>query len=137
LVGDGMAARFQDREVGYVTLHGRESLESLARAIGDPALSEVRFRSNVAVEGFPAWDEQGWLDRLVRVGTVRFLVALPVFRCVATHANPETGERDRPVLTTLTRALGQEAPAFAVCMALTGPGGMVRLGDPVETEPLP
>jgi uncharacterized protein len=137
LVGDGATARFQDREVGYVTLHGRASLESLRGAIGDPDLSEVRFRSNVAVEGFEAWEEQGWLERIVRIGDVRFLVALPVFRCLATHANPTTGERDAPILTTLTRALGQDAPAFAVALALTGPGDRLRLGDPVEVHHLP
>src|SRR5438270_60286 len=35
LVGDGRTPRFQDREVGYVTLHSRESLAALAHAIGD------------------------------------------------------------------------------------------------------
>src|SRR4051812_45510034 len=80
LIGDGLTARFQDREVGYITLHGRASLASLREAIGDPDLSEVRFRSNVAVAGFEAWEEQGWLESLVRIGDVRFLVALPVFR---------------------------------------------------------
>jgi uncharacterized protein len=137
LIGDGVTARFQDREVGYITLHGRSSLASLADAIGDPDLSEVRFRSNVAVEGFEPWEEQGWLERLVQIGDVRFLVALPVFRCLATHANPETGERDAPILTTLTRALGQDAPAFAVALALTGPGGRLRVGDPVTVHHLP
>src|SRR5947209_571406 len=44
LDGDGVTARFQDREPGFVTLHSRESLASLAVALQDPTVSEKRFR---------------------------------------------------------------------------------------------
>jgi uncharacterized protein YcbX len=137
LVGDGITPRFQDRPAGYVTLHGRGSLAALAAAIGDPGLSEWRFRSNVAIEGLAAWEEQGWLENLVEIGPVQFLVSAPVFRCLATHASPETGLRDAPILTTLTSAFRQDAPTFAVLLVLTGPGGAFRVGDPLRVHPLP
>ena len=43
-------------------------------------------------------------------------------RCLATHANPSTGERDRDVMNTLVRAFGQEQPTFAVSLRALAPG---------------
>ena len=47
LVGDGRTPRYQDRPDGYVTIHGRASVRALGKALDDPNLSELRFRSNV------------------------------------------------------------------------------------------
>lgn len=130
LVGDGMTPRYQDRTAGFVTAHGRSSLEALGVALGDAALDERRFRSNVAFEGFKAWAELGWTGR-VRLGGVEFKAERPVVRCLATQANPEDGVRDREVLTTLTRAVGQAEPQFGMLLAPLG-AGTIRLGDVVE-----
>ncbi|MEX0762965.1 MAG: MOSC domain-containing protein [Dehalococcoidia bacterium] len=131
LIGDGVTPRHQDSEAGRVTLHGRGSLAALSAAIGDPEISERRFRSNIAIEGLEAWEEQDWIGHVVRIGSVQFDVARPVVRCLATHANPETGERDFPVLKTLTTAFGQEHPTFAVALLARGPGE-IHVGDRVE-----
>jgi uncharacterized protein YcbX len=130
LVGDGKTPRLHDSPDGHVTLHGRGSLESLRKAIGDPSLSELRFRSNIAVDGIDPWAEQEW-EGVVRIGDARFEVNRPKVRCLATHANPETGERDRAVLTTLTSAFSQEQPTFAISMVPVG-AALVRLGDEVQ-----
>jgi hypothetical protein len=58
---------------------------------------------------------------------------LPIVRCLATHANPETGQRDRPILTTLTHAFDQENPTLAVGLVPEG-AGSIRLGDRVVLE---
>ena len=55
----------------------------------------------------------------------------PKTRCLATHANPKTGERDLPILTTLIQKIGQENPTFAVAMLPSGAGGQIRVGDQV------
>ncbi len=130
LVGDGIAPRYQDDAAGRVTLHGRESLAALAQALGDKDLSELRFRSNIAVEGLEAWEEQRWVGRKIRIGPVQFEAVTPKGRCLATHANPRTGERDLPVLPTLTTAFGQQKPTFAIALAPLG-GGTIRVGDEV------
>lgn len=132
LVGDGSTPRYQDNEGGQATLHGRESLAAVAAAIGDPALSEARFRSNIVVGGLAAWEEQNWVGRTLRIGQVEFDVVKPKARCLATHANPRTGERDRPVMPTLMKAFAQKEPTFAVGMVTRGPGGEVRVGDEVS-----
>lgn len=131
LVGDGKTPRFQDSPDGHVTLHGRGSLESLRKAIDDPSLSELRFRSNIVVDGIEPWAEQAWMGLELRIGSTRFRVDRPKVRCLATHANPQTGERDQPVLTTLTSAFRQERPTFAISMVPLA-GGEVHLGDEVD-----
>jgi uncharacterized protein YcbX len=131
LVGDGVTPRFQDNPGGHATLHGRGSLAALAVAAGEPELDEARFRSNIVVGGLDAWEELTWMGRRVRVGEVEFEVVKSKTRCLATHANPRTGERDVRVMATLTRAFAQQEPTFAIGMATRGAGGAVRIGDRV------
>jgi uncharacterized protein len=132
VIGDGVTPRFHDNPDGLVSLHGRASVEALGLALGDRALSERRFRSNVSVEGMPAWEELGWLGRGVQVGDMSFSVVKEKVRCLATHANPATGERDRQVMTTLVESFGHEQPTMGVSLAPTAGGGVIRLGDEVR-----
>jgi uncharacterized protein len=132
LVGDGVTPRYHDNEAGQVTLHGRASLAAVAKAVGTAEFSELRFRSNIAIEGIGAWEEQAWVGRTVRIGSVELDVVRHKTRCLATHANPATGERDAPVMETLVRAFGQAQPTFAVGMVTRGAGGSVRVGDAVR-----
>jgi uncharacterized protein len=131
VIGDGRSPRYHDEATGWVTLHGRGSLQALQAAVGNE-VSEMRFRSNIAVDGLTAWEEQSWVGRKIRICAVEFDVVKPKTRCLATHANPVTGERDLPILTTLTQKIGQENPTFAVAMLPTGTGGQIRVGDPVS-----
>jgi len=131
VIGDGITPRYHDAEAGQVTLHGRGSLHAPTAALGNAEVSERRFRSNMALEGLDAWEELRWVGRKVRIGTVTFDVVRPKVRCLATHANPTTGERDVPILTTLTQVFGQEKPTFGVAMVPSQAGGHIHVGDPV------
>jgi len=131
VVGDGVTPRFQDDQAGLATLHGRESLQAVAAAAGTPDLSERRFRSNIAVEGLRAWEEQSWVGRRIRIGEVNFEAVSPKGRCLATHANPLTGERDLPIMKTLLNAFPREKPTFAIAMTINGHGGTIHIGDKV------
>lgn len=130
LVGDGHSPRYQDNEGGQVTLHSRASVVSAGAALGDANLDERRFRHNVVIDGVDAWAEQSWAGRAVRVGAVVFETVVPKVRCLATHANPLTGERDLMVMQTLMRAFAQTNPTFGVGM-LSKAGGVIRVGDEV------
>ena len=132
LVGDGTTPRYQDSSEGQVTLHSRETMASAGAALNDPALSEVRFRSNIAIEGVGAWEEQSWVGRRLRIGAVTFDTIKPKVRCLATHANPRTGVRDLEVMQTLVRAFTQKEPTLGVAMLTRGPGGRIAIGDTVE-----
>jgi uncharacterized protein YcbX len=132
LVGDGVTPRFQDSAADHLTLHGRESLAAVAAATGTPDLSEERFRSNIAVEGLEAWAEQGWAGRRIRIGQTQFQFVRRKGRCLATHANPRTGERDLPLMKLLVKIFPDEKPIFAVALAPLGGGGVLRVGDKVS-----
>ena len=132
VVGDRVTPRYQDNEAGQITVHGRASIAAVAAAAGDPNLSERRFRSNIAVEGMEPWEEQSWVGRKVRIGRVKFDVVRPKVRCLAVNANPETGERDSPILATLLSAFAQQQPTFAVAMVTSGAGGRIHIGDKVS-----
>ena len=129
LVGDGITPRYQDNAGGQATLHSRETLAAVATAIGDTALSEVRFRSNIVIDGVAPWEENRWLGRRILIGGVEFEVARHKTRCLATHANPLTGERDVQMMPLLMRHFSQKEPTFAVGMVARGSGRQVRLGD--------
>jgi uncharacterized protein YcbX len=134
LIGDGATPRYTDSQRGEITLHSRESLASVAAAVKDTALDEVRFRSNIAIEGLPAWEEQDWVGRTVRIGRIEFEVTRPKVRCLATHANPSTGERDLAIMPILMKSFAQEQPTFAIAMVTSGAGGEIRVGDMVSVS---
>lgn len=130
LVGDGVTARFQDRTKGFVSAHSRSSLTKLSDAVG-VNLDDRRFRSNVTISGWEPWAEADLIGGRLRIGEVVFDVDSPIIRCLATHANPDTGVRDAAVMTTLTRTMGLEQPAFGILL-LPAPGqegATVRVGD--------
>ena len=129
VVGDGRTPQLQDREPGYVTLHSRASITALAEAAGTE-VDEVRFRSNVVIDGVEPLAELDWAGRELDLGGVRFRVHQPLIRCLATHANPTTGERDLNVLRALTRSLGLAEPVFGVSLIALADGEL-GVGDPV------
>jgi uncharacterized protein len=131
IVGDGITPRYQDDRAGFVTLHSRESLAALASVANSPDLSEHRFRSNITIEGVMAWEEQTWVGRKIRIGEVDFEAVSPKGRCLATHANPLSGERDLPVMKILLKAFARGKPTFAIAMTARRPGGMIHIGDMV------
>lgn len=131
VVGDGVTPRYQDDQGGFATLHSRESLAALAAVAGAADLSETRFRSNIAIEGTRPWTEQDWIGRRIRIGSLEFEAASSKTRCLATHANPATGERDLPVMRLLPQAFAREKPTFAIALGLRGGGGVIRVGDEI------
>lgn len=135
LVGDGETSRFQDRPRGYVSVHSRGSVDALGDALG-MSIDDRRFRSNVVVDGIDAWSELDWSGE-VRIGDVVLHAAGPIVRCLATHANPDTGVRDAKVLTTLTGTLAQNEPTLGRLLLPgwtpshpgSAQGGVIRIGD--------
>ena len=129
LIGDGVTPRFHDRGPQHVTLVGAASVASLGEALGAD-VDERRFRMNVTLDGLEPWAELDWIGRRVRIGAVEFDVTGPVVRCLATHANPESGVRDLEVMQTLTRVFGHERPTMGV-LAVPRAAGEIAVGDEV------
>lgn len=129
LVGDGVTPRFHDRKSHHVTLVASASIEALAERIGGD-VDERRFRMNATIDGVEPWAELEWIGQTIQIGGAEFEVTGPVVRCLATHANPVTGERDQDVMQTLTREFGHERPTMGV-LAVPRAASTLRVGDEV------
>jgi MOSC domain-containing protein len=132
LVGDGVTPRFHDRKSHHVTLVASASIEALAERIGSD-VDERRFRMNATIDGLEPWQELDWIGKTIQIGGGTYDVTGPVVRCLATHANPVTGERDQDVMQTLTREFGQERPTMGV-LAVPRAASVVSVGDEVAAD---
>lgn len=111
-----------------ITLCNRASHRAVEQAIGHP-LSPLRWRGNIWFDLDDPWAENDWLGREVQIGGAVLAVRERVVRCLATTANPETGERDADTLKTLKDNWGhQDFSVYAEVIR----GGPVRIGDAVK-----
>jgi len=117
-----------DTDFPSVTLCNRASHRAVEQAIGHE-LSPLRWRGNIWFDLGEAWAEHGWLGREVQIGEAVFAVRERVVRCLATTANPETGERDADTLKTLKDNWGHQD--FSVYAEVVR-GGPIRIGDAVK-----
>lgn len=131
LIGDLTRPTFTDHGPRHISILGRASVEAVRDALGAP-VDVARFRANVVVDGSEPWDELQWVGRTLRIGAVAFDVERTIDRCIATHANPQSGERDLDILNTLTRTCGQETPTMGVLAIARDGGGEIAIGDGVE-----
>jgi uncharacterized protein YcbX len=121
---------------GYpVLLANTASLDAvndwLAEAGAEP-VPITRFRPNLVVDGAPAWAEDDWLGRRLRIGEVWFRAATACTRCVVTTIDQETGARTGQPLKVLGRHRRyDEGLLFAINLIPDAPYGVVRVGDPV------
>jgi uncharacterized protein YcbX len=99
---------------------------------GEEAVPMTRFRPNLVVDGVPAWAEDGWLGRRVRIGSVTFRAAEGCDRCVVTTTDQQTGVRGKEPLRVLGqhRRFGQDL-LFGLNL-IPDTAGKVALGDPVH-----
>jgi uncharacterized protein YcbX len=115
-------------------LAGTASLDALndwLAGAGEPPVPMTRFRPNLVVENAPAWAEDDWAGRPLRIGSAWFRAAGPCDRCVVTTTDQETGVRGKEPLRTLARHrnIGRKL-LFGLHLVPDGPG-RVAVGDPV------
>lgn len=92
-------------------------------------LSPLRWRGNLWLEGLAPWAERDWIGKTVRIGGAVLAVEENIVRCLATTANPVTGERDADTLGALNALHGaQEFGVYAKVIE----GGAIRQGDRAE-----
>ncbi|QMW03867.1 MOSC domain-containing protein [Spirosoma foliorum] len=80
-------------------LISQASLDCLNDRLPEP-MSMLRFRPNVVVEGTTPYEEDSWAE--FRMGDLEFYGVKPCARCVLTTIDPETGEKGKEPLRTLT-----------------------------------
>lgn len=116
-----------DSSFPSVTLCNLASHRAVEERMGKP-LSIHRWRGNIWFDGPDAWEEFDWIDREIRIGGARLRVSERTTRCLATAANPETGERDANTLGTL----GTWGHTDFSVKAEVVSGGDIAIGDTLE-----
>jgi uncharacterized protein YcbX len=114
----------------YVSLINLGSMRDLEGKIG-VALDPIRFRANVHFDGPPAWREQDWMEREIKIGGARLRVIAPITRCAATEVNPATAERDISMVAELMRHFGHNV--MGIYAEVVGAGD-IAVGD-IISEP--
>jgi uncharacterized protein YcbX len=120
--------RFMDSRSGYVSIINLASIRDLEARLGRP-VDPLRFRANLYVEGWPAWVENDWAGRMMRVGEARAEVLKPIVRCAATHVEPVTAARDIDLVKALFDNYGHMLCGIYLKVE---EGGAVREGDEVS-----
>ncbi|HEX3887897.1 MAG TPA: MOSC N-terminal beta barrel domain-containing protein [Phenylobacterium sp.] len=125
------AHRFTDHPLGQVSIVNLASVRDLGQKMG-AELDPLRFRANLYVEGWPAWAENDWTGKALMVGWARAQVFKPIVRCLATHVDPTTAERDLDVTKALFDHYGN---LFCGVYVRVTSAGVVGLGD-AATAPM-
>ena len=121
--------RFLDDPSGQISLTNLASLKVLSDSAGLD-LSPARLRGNIDVSGWPAFAENTLAPGArVRLGGAWATVVKPIQRCIATHVNPETAERDFELVTALMEKTGKANLGVYVRIDADGDA---EPGQPVE-----
>lgn len=134
--------RFMDDLRGAVSVLNLASVRDLEARLGVP-VDPLRFRCNVHVEGWAPWEELSHPPGAeLTLGETTCTVVKPIVRCIATHVDPATGERDIDVAPALRRLYGHLHCGLYLNVAW---GGRAAVGDvaacaepatiPVPAEP--
>jgi len=124
---DGAGHVFLDHPLGHVSIVNLASVRHLEQRLGRP-LEPLRFRANLYVEGWPAWVENDWKGRSLRLGEIGADVFEPIVRCAAPGVDPATAIRDVDVPAEMFRLYGHMNCGVYVQVTR---GGVLRQGDEV------
>ena len=121
---------FSDVARKVISIINLRSLQAIENLVGQP-VHPLRFRANLYVRGWPAWQEFELLGRTLAIGNARLKVIKRITRCAAIDVDPDTAERDLDILHALMRRLGHgDCGVYAEVIA----GGEVAAGDAVNGE---
>lgn len=123
--------RFTDSSRGFVSLLNLNSVRDLGDRL-NADLDPLRLRANIWMDGLVAFEDHAWTGRRLRLGGdegPELEVIKPIDRCVATHVNLETAERDIDVCAGLWGHYGhRDCGIYARIVK----GGTVYPGDEIR-----
>ena len=123
--------RFTDSiRSGFVSILNMASVRDLEQRMGAP-VDPLRFRANIAVEGWEPWREEDMVGKRLMIGGAQLRVLKTIDRCPATHVDPVTGCRDLDIMQTLQGAFGRISCGIYAGVKI---GGAIALRDPVGVE---
>lgn len=110
-----------------VTLCNMASHRAVEKQLGMD-ISPLRWRGNLWMDGFPAWEEFEWIGKDIRIGDAILRPLERTVRCPSTKANPETGLHDADTLAALDSFGHRDFSVRAEVIQ----GGLVEIGSKVE-----
>ena len=117
---------FSDVAAKVVSIINLASVADLENYVGAP-IDPLRFRANLYVTGWPAWQELDMVGRKLAIGNgVHVKIVKRIVRCAATNVDPTTGARDLEIPNTLMKTFGH---ADCGIYAEVVTGGEIALGD--------
>lgn len=117
---------FSDVAAKVVSIINVASVADLENYVGAP-IDPLRFRANLYVTGWPAWQELDMVGRNISIGSgVRAKIVKRIVRCAATNVDPVTGIRDLAIPDTLMKTFGH-ADCGVYAEILTD--GEIAVGD--------
>jgi len=122
---------FSDVAKKVVSIINLASVATIKTAVGAP-VDPLRFRGNLYVFGWPAWQEFDLVGTTLKVGgNARLKVVKRIERCAATNVDPETGIRDLNIPRTLLENFEHtDCGVYAEVVA----AGEVVVGDTIDVE---
>ena len=123
---------FSDVSRKVVSIINLASVAAVENAAGAP-LDPLRFRGNLHVEGWLAWQEFDLVGREIAIGpSARLKIVKRIVRCAATEVDPDTGIRDVEVPRVLMKTFGH---ADCGVYAETIEAGEIAEGDALTIRP--
>jgi len=123
---------FSDMPRKLISVINLASVAAIEKALG-AAVNPLRFRGNLYVAGWPAWQEFELIGREIGIGSsARVKIVERIKRCAATDVNPDSGIRDLNIPKTLMHAFGNiDCGVYATVVK----GGEIMIGDLMKTPP--
>jgi uncharacterized protein YcbX len=125
---------FSDVAAKVISIINLNSVADLETIIGAP-VDPLRFRANLYVTGWPAWQELDMVGRTLTIGDgimgrgVTMTITKRIVRCAATNVDPVTGARDLTIPDTLMKTFGH-ADCGVYAQVITP--GAISVGDRLQ-----
>ncbi len=111
-----------------ISLINKNSIEDLKNKI-EQEIEPQRFRGNIYIDGIEAWEERGWVGKIIKINDVSFKVEKNIPRCVAINLKPNSDEDSLNLLQLLKKTYNH----FDMGIYLTALNdGKINIGDTIS-----
>ena len=117
-----------DTDFPSISLNNLASNQAVSDQLGTD-ISTLRWRGNIWMDGLNAWEEFDWVGKRISIGNVEITVRERIGRCLATAADPQTGNRDADTLGALMAGWGHTD--FGV-YGVVAKSGNISIGDQIR-----